>query len=180
LIEAKRSGLLRVVLSSPARPWELLASLTLSSLAAVAASAAVVAAVSLAAGAEYRIGRVELLAVAGMYVLASLAAIGLGLLLSALARSPEAATVLVNAVAFPVMFLGGLVVPLENLPGWARLLARAYPLTALVDASRRLALGQATLGEAARVAGAAAAATALLYLLGGLVFHRLLARAAEA
>lgn len=46
-----------------------------------------------------------------------------------------------QTVLFPVMILSGMLLPLEGGPGWMRALARANPLTYVVDAERALFAG---------------------------------------
>jgi ABC-2 type transport system permease protein len=54
-----------------------------------------------------------------------------------------------QTLIFPLMLLSGLLLPLENGPGWMQLIARFNPLTYLVEAERALFAGQlATSGVA--------------------------------
>jgi ABC-2 type transport system permease protein len=71
----------------------------------------------------------------------------LGALISAGVTEVFEAQTLANAFRFPMMFLGGVLVPLETLPGWLQVIARALPLTYAVEALRA-ALGQAPTGLA--------------------------------
>jgi ABC-2 type transport system permease protein len=70
----------------------------------------------------------------------------LGAWVSASVKEVFEAQTLANAVRFPMMFLGGVFVPLEAMPDWLRVIARALPLTYAVE-GLRAALGQ---GEATR------------------------------
>jgi ABC-2 type transport system permease protein len=77
----------------------------------------------------------------------------LGLLLSATAFSTLGAFVsvavkevfeaqtLANFIRFPMMFLGGIFVPLDSLPGWLQVIARLLPLTYSVEALRMALTG---------------------------------------
>ena len=179
IIDMKREGTLRVVLASPMRPWEMLASQTLAALFYAAVSSLAVFAFSLLLGAEYRLGAGEALVVILLLAASALFTIGFGLLLAPLARSQEAATALVNMVAFPVMFIGGLTVPTFLLPEPLQAFAHAYPLTRMIDAARTMVTYGRSPGWALDYSLPALAATLLVYLLGALVYHRLLARAVE-
>ena len=77
------------------------------------------------------------------------------------------------------MFAGGLAVPKFFLPEPLRAFAGAWPLTAAIDAARRLASEGLPPAQALQQAWWAAAAAVLVYALGGLVYRRLLERAAE-
>ena len=58
------------------------------------------------------------------------------------------AQTLANAFRFPMMFLGGVFVPVASLPLWLRVVARALPLTYAVEALRA-AMGGGDLSRAA-------------------------------
>ena len=64
-----------------------------------------------------------------------------------------------QSVALPLMLLGGVLLPIENGPGWLYVISRFNPLTYLVEAERALFLGQlftATVGYGVLVAIATA------------------------
>ena len=88
----------------------------------------------------------------------------LGALISAGVTEVFEAQTLANAFRFPMMFLGGVFVPLETLPGWLQGIARALPLTYAVEALRA-ALGQAPTGRALLDLAVLAAFTALFSVL---------------
>ena len=179
IIDMKREGTLRVVLASPMRPWEMLASQTLAALFYATVSSVAVLGFSMLLGAEYRVDAATATVVALLLLASALFTIGFGLLLAPLARSQEAATALVNIVAFPVMFIGGLTVPTFLLPKSLQAFAHAYPLTRMIDAARTMITYERSPGWALDYSLPALAATLLVYLLGALVYHKLLARAAE-
>jgi ABC-2 type transport system permease protein len=95
----------------------------------------------------------------------------LGALISAGVREVFEAQTLANAFRFPMMFLGGVFVPLEALPGWLRLIARALPLTYAVEALRA-ALGQAPTSRALLDLAVLAAFTALFFVLAARTLAR--------
>jgi len=74
-------------------------------------------------------------------VLGALFFVTLGLLLAGLVRSGEAVIALGQVVQFPMMFLSGVLFPLEMLPEFIRPVAGAIPLTYLNDALRQTMLG---------------------------------------
>jgi len=71
----------------------------------------------------------------------------LGALISAGVSEVFEAQTLANAFRFPMIFLGGVFVPLETLPVWLQVVARALPLTYAVEALRA-GFGQAPPGRA--------------------------------
>lgn len=62
--------------------------------------------------------------------------ISLGIVVSALARNPDAAAPLANMVSFGLLFVSGVFFPISSLPGHLQSLARILPLTFLVSALR--------------------------------------------
>jgi ABC-2 type transport system permease protein len=80
-------------------------------------------------------------------LLSAAAFCALGALISASVNEVFEAQTLSNAFRFPMLFLGGVLAPLETLPGWLQVIARGLPLTYAVEALRA-ALGQAPAGRA--------------------------------
>ncbi|MEB3816680.1 MAG: ABC transporter permease [Desulfurococcales archaeon] len=177
--EKRRDGTLTVLLASPMRDWELFTSETLAALASVGVSAAAVAAMSIATGAKYVVNTESLLLAVAFLLLGTLFTIGLGVILAALAKTPEGASALVNAIAFPVMFIGGIVIPYYVLPGYLKAFARYWPLSRFVIASRSVLLGLMSSSDAASFSIPAIIATIATYLVGVAIFKKLLARALE-
>ena len=179
IIDMKREGTLKIILSSPMSPWELLASFTLAGLTVVSVSAAAILVYSLATGARYALNVTTALATTLMLLVAALFTLGFGLLLAPLARSQEAAMALVNIIAFPVMFAGGIIVPSFILPPILKKFASIYPLSRLLEAVRSLLLYGISVKEAIIMALPAIIATVIVYGVGLAVFVRLLERAIE-
>lgn len=67
----------------------------------------------------------------------TLAFLSIGLLAGAVAKTQEAANVIVNLVVLPMAFLSGSFFPLDNAPPWLRTVAQVFPLrhlnTAMLD-----------------------------------------------
>lgn len=61
---------------------------------------------------------------------------GMGLLLAGFISDVEAASAAGNAVAFPMMFLSGSFYPIDIMPNYLQLVARALPLTYFTDGLR--------------------------------------------
>jgi ABC-type multidrug transport system permease subunit len=94
--------------------------------------------------------------------ISSLSCIGIGLVLAAFARQVAGAVILGLLVSFPLIFLAGMIFPLNLMPSIMRGLARAIPLTYAVEALSGVML---------RGEGAAGVLGEWLALLGfGLVF----------
>jgi len=94
------------------------------------------------------------LALLAAFLVVSLALIGLGLTIAMIANSVPAVQALGQCVFLPMLMIGGIAVPPENLPEWAQTLARLLPGQPAVSAIQ-LASGQglaAAFGELALLA----------------------------
>lgn len=88
----------------------------------------------------------------------------LGAFVSVAVREVFEAQTLANFVRFPMMFLGGVFVPLASMPVWLQILARLFPLTYSVEALRA-ALSGGTWATAVLDLGALAGFSIVLFLL---------------
>ena len=79
-----------------------------------------------------------------MIALGSLAFLAIGFLISGLARNTEVADSLSNAIAFPMMFLGGVFFPLDSAPAWMRPITDVIPLTYFANGLRDIMIHGAT------------------------------------
>ncbi|MDR7555589.1 MAG: ABC transporter permease [Armatimonadota bacterium] len=109
----------------------------------------------------------SLFALAGLAVWGTLVFVGMGLAVSTVSRTPEAANLLGSLLGFPMMFLAGVFWPREFMPAAVQPLISALPLAPLVEAMR---------GVAARGDALGPYLPGLLYLTGWGVAAFLLAR----
>jgi ABC-2 type transport system permease protein len=86
----------------------------------------------------------------------------LGAFVSVAVREVFEAQTLANFIRFPMMFLGGVFVPLASMPGWLQALARFLPLTYSVEALR-VALSGGSRTAAALDLGALVAFSVILF-----------------
>ena len=84
----------------------------------------------------------------GTMLLSAAAFSSLGALISVSVKEVFEAQTLANAFRFPMMFLGGVFVPVASLPLWLRVVARVLPLTYAVEAMRA-AMGDGDVSRAA-------------------------------
>ncbi|MDD3487073.1 MAG: ABC transporter permease [Candidatus Moranbacteria bacterium] len=77
---------------------------------------------------------------------------GLGLLIASLMKSLESFGLLMQLLVFPMFFLSGAFFPLQNVPGWMKILSAVNPLSYGVDALREIILRtQIAPGEIAKI-----------------------------
>jgi ABC-2 type transport system permease protein len=97
-------------------------------------------------------------------ILSATAFSALGAFVSVAVKEIFEAQTLANFIRFPMMFLGGVFVPLDSMPAWLQFVARFLPLTYSVEALR-MALSGGSWATAALDLGALAAFSVGLYLL---------------
>jgi ABC-2 type transport system permease protein len=66
--------------------------------------------------------------------------VGIGIVLSAIAPDQETANVMASLLQFPMMFLCGIMFPIEQLPAWMQVIGRALPLYYAADALRKVVI----------------------------------------
>lgn len=74
----------------------------------------------------------------GVLLLGTLAFIAIAFLIAAIARTEESGAALTSAVQLPMLFLSGIFIPVEAMPGFLRPVMDALPLTYLADALRQV------------------------------------------
>jgi len=167
----RRIGALERLLLAPLRLSALLAGKLLGGMVFGLVTAVAVLAVALALFGAAGIHWLLLLAAMAL----SAAAFGaLGILVSVAVKEVFEAQTLANAFRFPMMFLGGVFVPVASLPPALRVVARALPLTYAVEALSA-ALGGGGWPAAALDLAVLAAFTAVLFALAVRVMRRRIA-----
>jgi ABC-2 type transport system permease protein len=159
-------GMLRLMLSSPSGVITVLAGRAASATLVGALQGAVVLAFAPLA---LPVGPMEFLRGAAALVLASLASATLGLLVASRLTSVENFGGVINVVLFPLLFLSGALYPTAGMPPVLRTLARANPVTYMVDLMRQ-ALGLPGEFSVGTDVAALLVATALAFGLTALLF----------
>ncbi len=97
-------------------------------------------------------------------ILSAMAFSAMGAFVSVAVREIFEAQTLANFIRFPMMFLGGVFVPLTSMPAWLQVLARLLPLTYSVEALR-VALSGGSWATAALDLGMLAVFSVVLFVL---------------
>ena len=71
-------------------------------------------------------------------VLGTLSFLGLGIVATAIAKEQESAQFIIGLLQFPMMFLSGVLFPVEQMPALLQMVSKVLPLTYAVDALRRV------------------------------------------
>ena len=161
IVFERRIGSLERLLLAPVRLPALLAGKLLGGMAFGLTVTLVVLVVSLAifgsSGTNWLILFLALL-------LSATAFSAMGAFVSVAVKEVFEAQTLANFIRFPMMFLGGVFVPLASMPGWLQAFARLFPLTYSVEALR-VALFGGSWATAALDLGALAVFSLVLFAL---------------
>ncbi len=80
---------------------------------------------------------------------------GLGVLIASRMHSQQGFQVVIQVIIFPLMFLSGVFVPVNNVPTWMAVISKINPVTYGVDAIRQIVLGK-EISAAGTLSGGAA------------------------
>ena len=109
-----------------------------------------------------------------LFVVALLGAISLiaiGLAVAARFTSEELASGILNFITWPMMLLSGVWFSLEGSAEWVQWVAKAFPLTQMLEAARAIMLDGAGLADVAPQLAFLAATSAMFLALGALFFR---------
>jgi ABC-2 type transport system permease protein len=71
--------------------------------------------------------------------------VGVGIVVSTVAPDQETANVMASLLQFPMMFLCGIIFPIEQLPSWMQVIGKALPLYYAADALRKVVILNASM-----------------------------------
>ena len=72
---------------------------------------------------------------------------GIGIIATSIAPEQETATMMMLLLQFPMMFLSGILFPMDQLPGWLQWIGKALPLYYAADALRKIIVLNASLNQ---------------------------------
>ncbi len=136
LVADREKLILKRLNATPLRRWQLVGSNVLMRLLIGIAQTVIIIAVGSRLYGVQVSGNVVLLA--GLVVLGSLAFISLGYVIASFASTEDAANGMTSVVQFPLMFLSGTFFPIDQMPDFLKVVARVLPLTYLSDALRQV------------------------------------------
>jgi ABC-2 type transport system permease protein len=166
----QRIGALERLLLAPVRLPALLAGKLLGGMAFGLAVTLVVLVIALAV---FGVGGVNWLLLVLALLLSAAAFSALGAFVSVAVKEIFEAQTLANFIRFPMMFLGGVFVPVNSLPPGLQVVARALPLTYSVEALRAALSGGSPVQALLDLAALAAFAVVLFALAARVLARRL-------
>ncbi|EFD92396.1 MAG: ABC-type multidrug transport system, permease component (ABC-2 family) [Candidatus Parvarchaeum acidophilus ARMAN-5] len=143
LSREKEEGTITAVMLSPIRTGSFLSGKMLSQLVRSLIQAGVV--IILVILLFHMSFRGNILLTALILILGIFGFLGLGLLVTALTKDQETSQLLLNLVFFPMLFLSGVLYPLQELPKFIADIARFLPLTYGVSAFRQVIVFNASI-----------------------------------
>jgi ABC-2 type transport system permease protein/oleandomycin transport system permease protein len=141
LAEDLKKGLIDRFRSLPMVSSTLLTGRTLADVVTNMIQLAIMLAVGLVAGFRFATGIPEILAGIVLCLLIGYVFSWVFAFIGLVASSPEAANGYGFTIIFPITFISSAFVPIDSMPGWLQPIARANPVTAMVDAVRALFIG---------------------------------------
>lgn len=79
-------------------------------------------------------------------VLGTASFVGVGIIMTAIAPDQETAQMMTVILQFPMMFISGILFPIDQLPGWMQYIGKGLPLYYAADALRKVIILNASLG----------------------------------
>jgi ABC-2 type transport system permease protein len=135
MVDLKARGIIKRLLATPLKQWQLALSLVSARLVIVIVQVIILTLLGiLAFGASFAgniISTLILVLIGGAIFLL------VGLLISTFAKSYDAAAPITSAIALPMTFLGNIFYPIEALPHALQIFARVLPITYLADGLRQ-------------------------------------------
>jgi ABC-2 type transport system permease protein len=89
----------------------------------------------------------SLLLVVGLLLLGVFSFVGLGIVMTSFAKDQETAQMMMMTLMFPMMFLSGVMFPIQSMPWYMQDIAKFLPLTYAADALRKVMVLGAGVGD---------------------------------
>ncbi len=180
IVEARRSGVLQLILSSPIKGYRIFIARIISGIVSISITSTAIILLGIALGADlYRIPAYIWIATAFLLLVGAIGTMGLGFIIAPFIRTSEAATAIANMIAFPTMFLGGITIPKFLLPSSLQIFANIYPLSRIVDSIRNIAIYGWKTTQAIQYSAPAIAASIAILVIGWILYRRALEKALE-
>jgi ABC-2 type transport system permease protein len=135
MVDLKARGIIKRLLATPLKQWQLALSLVCARLTVVIAQVIILTGLGILIFHADFAGNV--LSTLILVLLGGAIFLLVGLLISTFAKSYDAAAPLTSAVALPMTFLGNIFYPIEALPRGLQIFARLLPVTYLADGLRQ-------------------------------------------
>jgi ABC-2 type transport system permease protein len=139
VVADREFGFLREVLVAPIARSGIVLGKAVGAAAVALLQALVMLAIAPVVGVNLDAGIV--LGLVPIVIVLSIALSGLGILIASFMRSQQGFQLLIQLLIFPMIFLAGVFFPINQAPGWLKVLSKVNPMTYGVDAIRQVFLG---------------------------------------
>jgi len=180
LHEKRKNGVLKIIVSSPISSFKILMADVISVIIGILISSIAILLAGYFLGADYTALSIDTIGlIFGLAIIAQLFMVGLGLVLSAIPKTYEGASALANMLAFPLLFIGGIVIPDFLLPDYLKAFANVFPVSRLVNTMREVLIFEIPLNNIIFDLIYGVISTVIVFAIGAFVYRRLLLRAIE-
>ena len=135
MVDLKARGIIKRLLATPLKQWQLALSLVCARLVVVIVQVIILTLLGILAFGVHFAGNV--ISTLILVLLGGAIFLLCGLLISTFAKSYDAAAPITSAIALPLTFLGNIFYPIEALPHGLQVFARLLPITYLADGLRQ-------------------------------------------
>ena len=135
MVDLKARGIIKRLLATPLKQWQLALSLVCARLVVVIVQVIILTLLGILAFGAHFAGNV--ISTLILVLLGGAIFLLCGLLISTFAKSYDAAAPITSAIALPLTFLGNIFYPVEALPHGLQIFARLLPITYLADGLRQ-------------------------------------------
>lgn len=135
MVDLKARGIIKRLLATPLKQWQLALSLVCARLTVVLAQVVILTVLGVLVFRASFAGNV--LSALILAVLGGAIFLLCGLLISTFAKSYDAAAPITSAIGLPLTFLGNIFYPIESLPHGLQIFARLLPISYLADGLRQ-------------------------------------------
>ena len=143
----KEKGILKRLMATPMRPYQFVAANIITRLLVALAQTAILMAIGVFFIKTQIIGSYPLIFL--ISTLGGIMFLGLGFVISGIAKTVETVPALANVVAFPMLFLSGIFFPIEAMPDLLRNVVQFLPLTYFANSLREVMGGGASFADIA-------------------------------
>ncbi len=139
----KEKGILKRLLATPMRPYQFVLANVITRLIIALAQAAILLALGILIFRTQVLGAWWLMLL--IAVLGGVMFLGLGFIISGIAKTEESVPALANIIVFPMLFLSGVFFPVDTMPDWLQRIVQYLPLSYFAHALREVMANGATL-----------------------------------
>jgi ABC-2 type transport system permease protein len=170
IVFEREKGTLKKIRAAPIRPLNMLFGKTLAALFQTAMSIAIMSVLAVVLLGPRLNWNLPLLI--PIFFLGSMNGIALGLIISCVGRAPQEASNAATTIAIVLQFFTGMYFPIDYLPTYMQQIGRVIPMTYAAQALRDIMIRNATLADLLLPMATLAAAAAILYGVGVLLYKR--------